>query len=61
MLTNCEGSVHTRPMGVQGDPAEFMGALWFFTDRDSRKVRELEQDPHMSLIFQSDSDSAYMH
>lgn len=61
MVTNDGGSLHTRPMGVQGDAAEFNGALWFFTDRDSRKVRELEQDPRMSLIFQSDGDSAYMH
>jgi len=48
-------------MGVQGDTAEFIGTLWFFPDRDSRKVRELELDPNMSLIFQNDGESAYMH
>ncbi|BDC48166.1 general stress protein [Bryobacterales bacterium F-183] len=53
--------IHSRPMGVQGDPDKFVGTLWFFTDRNCQKVREIQANPAVSLVFQSDSDNAYMH
>ena len=37
--------VHTRPLGLQGDPSVFGGTLWFFADDRSRKVREIEREP----------------
>lgn len=55
------GTIHSRPMGLQGEAKNFYGTLWFFTDRNCRKVREIESNPSISLVFQSDSDSAYMH
>lgn len=61
MITSAEGAQHSRPMGLQGDVKDFTGTLWFFTDRDSRKVEELRQNPAVSLIFQNDSDSAFLH
>jgi len=61
MITAANGYPHSRPMGVQGKADEFEGTLWFFTDRDCRKVSEIKKDPSVSLMFQSDSDSAYMH
>jgi len=61
MITNEAGSPHSRPMGLQGNPDEFEGVLWFFTDRTCRKTQETAKDPSASLIFQNDSDSAYMH
>ncbi|MFN0102217.1 MAG: pyridoxamine 5'-phosphate oxidase family protein [Bryobacteraceae bacterium] len=61
MITTGNGSLHSRPMGLQGDADKFEGTLWFFTDRTSRKVEEIKLDPSISLLFQSDGDSAYMH
>jgi general stress protein 26 len=61
MMITGNGSIHSRPMGLQGDPAKFDGVLWFFTDRTSPKALEISKDPATSLVFQSDSDSAYMH
>jgi general stress protein 26 len=52
---------HVRPMGLLGDLASFGGTLWFFADDRSRKVQELADDPHASLVFQSDDASRYMH
>jgi general stress protein 26 len=61
MITAANGAPHARPMGLQGDAKDFGGVLWFFTDRNCRKVEEIKQNPSISLLFQSDSDSAYMH
>lgn len=61
MVTKGNGSLHSRPMGIQGDADKFNGVLWFFTDRKCRKIEEISDDPAVSLIFQSDNDSAYMH
>jgi general stress protein 26 len=61
MITKVDGQLHSRPMGIQHEHDEFNGTLWFFADRDSRKAEELHQDPEMSLIFQNDDDSAYLH
>ncbi|MEP7365938.1 MAG: pyridoxamine 5'-phosphate oxidase family protein [Acidobacteriota bacterium] len=61
MITSANGFPHSRPMGLQGKAEEFDGTLWFFTDRSSRKVEEIRRTASISLVFQSDSDSAYMH
>jgi len=61
MVTLVNGKLHSRPMGMQGEAADFNGVLWFFSDRESRKIEEIKADPEMSLILQSDSDSAYLH
>lgn len=61
MITNAYAQLHSRPMGIQGEASQFQGTLWFFTDRNCRKVEEIKSNGAVSLIFQSDSDSAYMH
>jgi general stress protein 26 len=43
---------HARPMGVAH--VEKNCDVWFFTARVSEKVRELEHDRHVLLVFQKD-------
>lgn len=52
--------LHMRPLAILGDPAVFGGTLWFFTDDRSRKVREIEHNSRVSLVFQNDQDSRYL-
>ena len=55
------GDVHVRPLALQGDLAAFGGVLWFFTDERSRKVQESGGGVPVSIICQSDQQSAYLH
>jgi general stress protein 26 len=56
-----EGSeLHMRPLGLQGDPSVFGGTLWFLADDRSRKVREIQRDASVSLVFQNDADGRYL-
>jgi general stress protein 26 len=51
LTTRAEGGgMHARPMSNNGE-VEFDGDLWFFADAKSRKVREIERDPHVSVSF----------
>ena len=62
MLTHGpKGEVHVRPLGLQGDLSTFGGVLWFFTDERSRKVQESAGGVPVSIICQSDENSAYLH
>jgi general stress protein 26 len=51
MLTTAmpDGTLRSRPMATQ--KAEFDGTLWFFTDRESGKVHEVEQDRHVNVAY----------
>ena len=62
LVTRAPGgaTLHMRPMGLQGDLSVFGGTLWFFTDDRSPKVQEIERDPTVSLVFQSDETSRYL-
>ena len=53
--------VHVRPLALQGDLSTFGGVLWFFTDERSRKVQESAGGVPVSIICQSDQESAYLH
>lgn len=55
------GEVCVRPMGMLGDPKTFGGRLWFFADNRSRKIAEVTSDPHVSVVFQNDDQSRYLH
>ena len=44
---------HSRPMSNNGK-VEFDGTSWFFTYSDSNKVKQIEGDPKISLIYQTD-------
>jgi general stress protein 26 len=43
-------TLHTFPMSNNGE-VDFGGDAWFFTARDSRKVKELTKDPRVSLSY----------
>jgi len=45
------GRLVSRPMAQQ--EVEFDGDLWFFAERDSRKVAQLTADPHVALTLTS--------
>ena len=47
------GTFHSRPMSNNGK-VEYDGDSYFFTYDDSSKVRQLEKDHTVSLIFQTD-------
>jgi len=53
-----QGSFHTRP--VQTLAFEPDDTLWFFTDRDSGKVEELNRDIRVALAYADRSASAYL-
>ncbi|MCC3152572.1 pyridoxamine 5'-phosphate oxidase family protein [Hymenobacter sp. BT770] len=60
MMTTIENGheLHSRPM-YTSQPEE-NGTLWFFTERDSQKVGELEKDRHVNLGYASPSDNLYV-
>jgi general stress protein 26 len=53
-----EGNFHTRPL--QTMQVEPEGRLWFFTDWNSPKVDELEQDVRVSLGYADPSNNTYV-
>lgn len=62
MVTRSDNDeLHARPMGLLGDASKFEGSLWFFSEDASAKTKELKNDTSVSLIFQSDAHSAYLH
>ena len=46
-------TLHSRPMSNNGE-VEYDGDSWFFSYRDSNKVKQIENNPMISLIFQTD-------
>lgn len=44
---------HSRPMSNNGK-VEYDGDSWFFTFEDSKKVRHIEKDHKVNLIYQTD-------
>jgi general stress protein 26 len=63
MLTTVtpDGTISTRPMGVQGEADQFEGTLWFFTDDRSPKAQLVKSGAHTSVVMQSDNENAYLH
>jgi general stress protein 26 len=52
------GPSHTRPMLVHDVDAS--GWVWLITDRHSRKVCELSQNPYVTLAFQSKNGTRFV-
>jgi general stress protein 26 len=52
MLTThaTRGGLHARPMSNNGE-VEFDGDVWFFSEANSRKVREIEAEPTVHLSY----------
>ena len=60
MLTTAlpDGSLRSRPMATQA--GEFDGTLWFFTNVESEKVHEIEDDQHVNLSYAEPSEQKYV-
>jgi general stress protein 26 len=60
MMTTIEpdGTLHSRPMYTH-EP-ENSGTLWFFTERDSAKIDEVQQDRHINLGYSKPDDNLYV-
>ncbi|WP_263385150.1 pyridoxamine 5'-phosphate oxidase family protein [Granulicella arctica] len=54
-----DGSIDSRPMATQKTD-KFDGTVWFLTRHDSGKVREIEEDAHVTLAYANPSDSVYV-
>ncbi len=52
--TDGDGTLQSRPMALQA--SEFNGDLWFFTERDSRKVQQLAIDPQVNVTVADSSE-----
>ncbi len=48
----------TRPMSTQGVDDD--GTLWFFSDKNSLKNKEIKADNHIRLYYSQPSKSAFM-
>jgi general stress protein 26 len=61
MLTTVDrdGALRSRPMATQDVDVEFDGALWFYTEAGSDKVREIQAHPEVNLSY-SDGKSTYV-
>ena len=46
-------TLHSRPMSNNGE-VEFDGDSWFFSYRDTDKIKQIENNPMVSLVFQTD-------
>lgn len=55
MLTTVDpdGTFMSRPMALQ--EVEFDGDLWFFAERDSRKVQQMSGNPYVNVTISSTS------
>ena len=49
-VTHVDGGMEGRPMSNNGD-VEFDGDNWFFSARDSRKVKAIAKDPRVELGY----------
>jgi len=60
MLTSVEsdGALHSRPMATQ--QTDFDGTLWFFTDADAPKVREIAGERHVNVAYASAEENLYI-
>lgn len=58
-FTNTQGGIHnTRPMAVI--EVDVNGNIWFFTNRQSAKVKDIEKDNAVHLVFASPSKDSYL-
>ena len=60
MMTTIENGneLHSRPMYT--NTPEDDGTLWFFTEQDSSKVQEVQQDRHINLGYSNPDDNLYV-
>ena len=60
MMTTVEenGSLRSRPMGTQ--QVEFDGDLWFFTNKSSTKVKEVESHHEVNISYAKPESNTYL-
>jgi general stress protein 26 len=60
MLTTIseDGKIHSRPMATQ--QTEFDGNLWFFTDKTTHKVKELNRNHQVQLSYVSPNNHKFV-
>ena len=46
-------TLHSRPMSNNGK-VEYDGDSWFFADINSKKIKQIKNNPMISLVFQTD-------
>lgn len=59
VTVNGSGTQFSRPMSNNGE-VEYDGMSWFYTYEDSDKVKQIETNPSISLIFQTE-DMLFIH
>lgn len=52
------GFPNSRPMATQGD--DFTGTLWFFSDRNSPKVRDIANHPTVNVVYMKSAQESYL-
>ncbi|MEO5892628.1 MAG: pyridoxamine 5'-phosphate oxidase family protein [Ferruginibacter sp.] len=58
-FTNTQNGIHnTRPMAII--EVDMNGNLWFFTNQQSAKVKDIEKDSNVHLVFASPSKDSYV-
>jgi general stress protein 26 len=58
VTTGENGSFDSRPMAVH--IKDFDGTVWFLSPKASGKVREIQEDSHVALIFADPSNAKYI-
>lgn len=58
-FTNTQTGIHnTRPMAVID--VDSNGTVWFFTDKQSNKVKDIESDSNVHLVFAHPGKDSYL-
>lgn len=58
-FTNIQTGIHnSRPMAVM--EVDMNGNIWFFTNRQSAKVKDIEKDSLVHLVFANPSKDSYL-
>lgn len=52
------GRPNSRPMATQGD--DFSGTVWFFTDRNSPKVHDVNRTPDVNIVYMKSGSESYL-
>lgn len=53
-----EGHLHSRPMALQ--EVEFDGDIWFFTNKTTPKVHQIESEPRVNIAFSDPAHQVYV-
>lgn len=61
MMTTIDGNgnMNTRPM-LHNKSAQFDGKVYYFSMQDTRKVRDLNENPNISLTYQNRDNTLFL-